>query len=443
MSATPLSVSDAVEVDAIDRQAGRLIALGGWTIVVIVGGMLLWLLYAPLAGAAYGSGMVRVDTQRKTVQHRDGGIVKTILVREGQHVTAGATLVELEDVRLDASADALEGQLAAEQLKASRLAAERLLASSWAPPADIVARGRKEPRLAAAIAQEVALFKARRARLDGQIALTRKQMDDVKVQLAAREREFASASQALALMDEEIAANQRLLEQNYVNKVRVVTLQRSAAEYRMRIDDNRAETAKAAQTLSDLELRLASVGDGTVQEASNDLRDTQARIVEIEERLRAARDATDHKLIVAPVSGRVIDLKVTTPGSALGPRDPVLDIVPDDAPLIVETRLPVDAVQHLRTGQQADVRLTAVKLRAARTFIGEVVYVSADALEDRRTGAPYYLAHVKLDRAALDEAGVELRPGMAAEVFVRTRERTAFDYLSEPFTAAMHRAFRE
>ncbi|WP_085318108.1 HlyD family type I secretion periplasmic adaptor subunit [Derxia lacustris] len=438
-----LAVVDAIEVDPLDRQVRRLIALGGWTTLVIVGGLLLWALYAPLSGAAYGQGTVRVDTQRKTVQHRDGGTIKAILVREGEHVVAGQPLVELEDVRLDANEDALAGQLAAEQLKASRLMAERALATSWAPPADLVARARHEPRMAAAVAQELALFKARRARLDSQAALTRQQMNDVRVQLAAREREFAAGTQALALMDEETAANQRLLEQNYVNKVRVLTLQRSAAEYRMRLDDNRAETAKAAQTLSDLQLRLATLGDGQVQEASNDLRDSQARIVDIEERLRAARDATDHKLIVAPLAGRVTDLKVTTPGSSIGPREPVLDLVPDDAPLIVETRVPVDAVQHLRTGQSADVRLTAIKLRAARTVEGEVVYVSADALEDRRTGAPYYLCHIKLDRAQLAADDIELRPGMAAEVFIRTRERTAFDYFSEPLTAAMRRAFRE
>ena len=224
----------------------------------------------------------------------------------------------------------------------------------------------------------------RRQAIESQINLTRRQIDEVEGEIAARQRQDSSAITAIKLMDEEVAANEALLSENFINRTKVMTLQRAAAEYRMRQSENAAERAKAAQRKSELELKIVSLRETYATEASAELRDTANKIVDIEERLRAARDAAERKIIAAPVAGRVVDLRVTTAGSPIGPRDPVLDIVPRDNPLIVEAHVPLDAISELRQGLPAQVRLTAYKQRTTPLIEGRVTYVSADALSDKQ-----------------------------------------------------------
>jgi HlyD family type I secretion membrane fusion protein len=426
-------------------QAGahRLIAIGFAAIALCLGAMLAWAAWAPLSGSIVAPGIVKVDSNRKTVQHRDGGIVREILVREGDHVTAGQRLVVLDDRRVDASFELTRSQLDGLRIKLSRLSAERDMAAGWKAPAELQGR-LAEPRVAETLARETALFSSRRSALESQQRLVRQQIDEVAVEVAARDREHESARLALADMQEELSVNEELLEQAYVNRTRVLGLKRNVAEYRMKIEGNRAEVSKARQRGSDLALHLAGLREAYAQEAAVELRDTTAKIVDLEEQLRAASDASQRQVIAAPVSGRVVDLRVSTAGGTLGPRDPVLDIVPDDSPLLVEARVGLDAIGELQPGQATDVRLTAYKQRSTPLITGRVSYVSADALADRQTGAAYYLVHVTLDREALGRAAeVALRPGMAAEVFVRTRDRTAVDYLLEPLVNAARRSFRE
>jgi HlyD family type I secretion membrane fusion protein len=181
-----------------------------------------------------------------------------------------------------------------------------------------------------------------------------------------------------------------------------------------------------------------------VQEATSELRDVTARIVELEEQMRSARDVLQRKVVRAPVAGRVLDLRVTTAGGSIGPRDPILDIVPDDNPLLIEARITVDAIAELHVGARTDVRLTAYRQRTTPLIEGKVIYVSPDAMADRQTGASYFLMHVELDRASLAKAGaVAIQPGMGAEVFVRTHDRTAIEFLLEPLLNAARRSLRE
>jgi len=234
------------------------------------------------------------------------------------------------------------------------------------------------------------------------------------------------------------------MEQRFVNRTRVMQLKRNVAEYQSRIDANEAELAHARQRGSDLEQRLASLRETFAQNAAAEQRDASAKIVELEEQWRTARDLSQRMVVTAPVAGRVIDLRVTTRGGSIGPRDPILDIVPEDNPLHVEARVGVDAIAALHAGAHADVRLTAYRQRTTPLIGGTVAYVSPDALADRQTGAAYYLIQVRLDRASLAHAGaVAIQPGMGAEVFVRTDDRTAIEFLLEPLWNAGRRSLRE
>lgn len=443
MSVLALSPADDALASAWQASARRLVTTGLGAIAVTVATLIAWAQWAPLSGAIVANGVVKVDSHRKTVQHRDGGIVREILVREGEHVVAGQALLRLDDRRVDATYELTRSQLDALRLRRSRLEAERTLSAAWPAPPELRDR-QGEARIADALSRESALFAARRNALDSQLRLVQRQIDEVGTELAAREREYQSITQALADMQEELSVNEALLEQAFVNRTRVLGLKRNVADYRMKLEANRAEASKGRQRGADLALRLTGLREAFAQDASTELRDTGAKIVDLEEQLRSAGDAAERLLIAAPVAGRVVDLRVNTPGGSIGPRDALLDIVPDDSPLLVETRVGVDAIAELRAGQSADLRLTAFSQRSMPLLPGRVVYVSADSLADRQTGAAYFLVHVAVDPVALAQAGdVTLHPGMAAEVFVRTRERTPLGYLLEPLVNGARRSFRE
>jgi len=195
---------------------------------------------------------------------------------------------------------------------------------------------------------------------------------------------------------------------------------------------------------TELEGRLGAVVDAYVQTAALELREATSRVVDLEERLRASRDTAGKQIVVAPNDGRLVDLKVNTPGSAVGPREPIVDIVPSNVPLLVEARVAADAISEVRPGQDAEVRLLAYRQRNTSLLIGKVSNVSADALVDPRSGAPYFSVQVEVSPEALAKAGqLALQPGMAAEVFIKTSDRSALDFLLDPLTSAMRRSFRE
>lgn len=444
--AAPGLVVPAAPVDLSSRwarSASRLVVAGSAAIGLAVLAMAAWMMFAPLSGSIVSVGIVKVDTNRKTVQHRDGGIVRDILVREGDRVTAGQPLIVLDDTRVDASLDLTSSQLDAHRIRAARLNAERDLAAAWKLP-DALRPRAKDPRVAELLAREQALFASRRGALDSQTRLVRDQIAEVSREVASRERGAESVRQAIASMQEEVRVNEQLMDQQFVNKTRVMGLKRAVSEYEIKLNDNDAELSKARQRISDLQIRLASLRDGYVQEASTELRDLNGKMIEAEEQLRSARDMSQRKVIAAPVAGRVVDLRVTTAGGTVGPRDPLLDIVPDGSPLLVEAKVPVDAIGELHVGLPTDVRLTTYKQRSSKLIDGKIVYVSADSLVDRQTGAPYYVVHVELSPESLAASGhPTVQPGMGAEIYVRTRERTPLDYLLEPLLNASRRSFRE
>jgi HlyD family type I secretion membrane fusion protein len=402
-----------------------------------------WAALAPLSGAIIAPGFVKVDLNRKVVQHLEGGIVREIRVRDGDRVKQGQPLVVIEDVRVDATMDQLGTQLIAERAKAARLAAEAAYAAKPVFPSDIQRR-ENELKVAETLERERALFQVRRGAVESQIALLRRQVRESSDEAAALNDQIAAEARAIALQREELKANEDLLKQNYVQKTRVITLQRAVAEYEARHGEHRAELAKARQRSSELDLRILSAQNAYKQTAIDELKDATARIFDIEERLRPSQDAAQRQQVMAPIAGEVVGLRVFTPGAAVGPRDVLMEIVPNDKTLIVEARIRPEDINHVRAGSEADIRLTAYKQRTTPLVQGTVSYVSGDRLVDPQSGAPYYVVHIGVAPGALAEAGnLRLQAGMPAEIFIRTDQRSAFDYLLAPVTSYLRRGMRE
>jgi len=227
-----------------DREIRRIVVSG---VLVMAGGaaaLAAWAAYAPVSGAVIAPGFVKVDLNRKVVQHQEGGTVRAVRVRDGERVKQGQELVTLDDVRVDSALDLQRTQLDAERAKAARLEAERAFAAKPVFPADLVKRG-NEPKMAEQLARESVLFRARRDALDTQIVLLRKQIDETGAEVVALNEQLAAEERALKLQKEELTANEGLLAQGYVQKTRIMTLQRATAEYEARHGERRAELAKA------------------------------------------------------------------------------------------------------------------------------------------------------------------------------------------------------
>ncbi len=412
-------------------------------ILVWLGLFVAWAVFAPISGAVVAPGLVKVESNRQIVSHRDGGIVSQILVREGQTVDKGQTLIVLEDARVETTVDLLQAQLVAEQLRKSRLEAEAALRASWTPPA-LAGAGPVSERTREALQRERSAFDARRRTLEGQLASARGQIADIDNEIQAHQRNVVASAEALKLLREEIASNEKLLEENFVNRTRVLTLRRGLAEYESRIETTEADLSQARQRKAELEGKQASLRLAYVQQATEELREATTRLVDFEERLRAGRDAAGRQVIVAPVAGRLVDLRVNTVGSAVGAREPIVDIVPTDQPLVVETRVGAESITEVRTGQQAEVRLLGTRQRDTPLLDGKVVRVSADALVEPRSGLPYFAVQVEVKPSPEGfPHGLVLIAGQSTEVYIKTSERTAFEFLLEPLTAGLRRSFRE
>ena len=405
-----------------------LVGLGGWTVI------------APLSGAIVAAGFVKVDLNRKVVQHQEGGIVREIRVRDGDRVKQGQPLVVIEDVRVDATLDLLSIQLIAERAKGARLTAEAAYAPKVNFPADI-ARRESELKVIEILERERALFRSRRDAVESQIASLRAQIRETQAEAAALTEQIAAEDRAINLQKEELKANEELLRQNYVQKTRVLTLQRAVAEYEAKHGEHRAELSRARQRASELELRIITAQNTYKQQAVDELKDATARTFDLEEKLRPSKDAAERQQVVAPIAGEVVGLKVFTAGAAVGPREVLMEIVPAEKTLVIEARIRPEDINHVHKGFEADVRLTAYKQRTTPLVKGTVNYVAGDRMVDPQNGMPYYVAQIEVTHRALGD--LKMQAGMPAEVFIRTDSRTALDYLLAPVTAYLRRAMRE
>ena len=423
--------------------ARRSIRIGLTVIALTFGVVGVWAALAPLAGAIIAPGVVKVESNRKTVQHLEGGIVKEILVKDGDYVHAGQPLIAIGDERMSAELSTVSAQLDAERAKAARLRAERdgLLAVEFPPT---LRERAADPRVGSLLRLETALFQARRRTLEEQLALLMDQRKQTRQEMDALAIKAKADVSAGDLLDEEVSANERLRDLNFVSRMQVLRLKRTAEEYRSKHAESLAGEARAKQKITELDMRGASLRNEYQKVAADEYTMTQNKIVTLEEQLKPSRDAVRRQAVVAPIAGTVVGLTVFTVGATVGPREPLLDIVPADNPLIVEVRINLDDIRHVHSGMRADLRFTAYHARNTPLIEGELVYVSADRLTDPNTDVSYYLANIRVDEQSLAAApDVRLQPGMRVESFLKTTPRTTLDYLLEPINGSLRRAMRE
>ncbi|WP_241991454.1 HlyD family type I secretion periplasmic adaptor subunit [Paraburkholderia sp. RAU2J] len=442
------NVCDLHPFDDGPRLPRRTITAGCIVLVVGVGALSLWATLAPLSGAVVAEGVVRDDGERKTVLHQEGGIIKAIHVKDGDRVKAGDLLITLDNVRPGAEVAALQSQLDEDDAKAARLNAERGLKNAITFPARFTEDSSK-PGIAELMQREKTLFDSERKALADQLALLQEQAAQTRQEIAAVTALVNTSEQSLGISRQELQVNEQLRSEGYVTETKMMELRRAAADYQSRQQSDAAELIRARQKQTDLDLKIATLRNDYVKSADGQLKDTTAKILQITEQLRPAQDTDARTRITAPVAGEVVGLRLHTLGAAIGPREPILDLVPTDAPLIIEAKIKPDNVREITPNSHADVRLTAYNPRTSPVLEGTVAYLSADSLNDKETRQPFYLAHIEISPDAVARANriakepIVLGPGLHAQVFIKTRSRSAFDYLFEPVWDGIQKSMRD
>lgn len=422
----------------------RIIRQGILVVALFFGALGLWSVFGHISGAVVAPGKIKIETERKTVQHLEGGIVDAILVREGEEVRAGQPLIILESVQIDANASMLQKQLVAQSAAQIRLTAEKDLKDALQWPEDL-RRLAENSHSADVLDNEERIFTARRDALNAQISLLNTQLAQLDAQVAGFDDQVKAEQAIIGTLNEELRAKRQLYRERYLEKSQILELERTLANHQGNRGRLKQSIAEAKQRAAELNLRIADVKVRFVEEATSALGKLENDIIQTRERIRPLKDAKKRLQIVAPVSGKVVDLKVHSKGGVVRPGEPLMDIVPHDNPLIVESHVPVNNITEVYIGQDALVQLDAFDTRLIPHMPGKVTYISADRLEER-TGAgvmPYYLCYVEIDPKALTDAQLYLSPGMPATVFITTTQRTVLYYMMEPLIKNWDRALRE
>lgn len=421
----------------------RPLTLGLLALLVLVGGFGGWAVTAQISGAVIASGLIEVDQNRQIVQHLDGGVVTEILVGEGDTVGEGALLVRLDAQDLQAELAIVEGQLFEILARRARFEAERDGQDdlSFDPLLD---EGDAET-VESLKAGQANLFEARRDSEARRIEQLENRRDQIASQIRGIEAQQSALGTQLGLIDEELTNQQALLDRGLAQASVVLNLQREKARLGGQVGELTASAGGAEERSTEIEIEILGLQTTRREEAITRLRDLQFNELELRERRTSIVRQLDRLDIRAPVGGVVYGLQVFGARAVIRPADPLLYIVPQDRPLVIATQVSPTDIDVLTIGQEVSVRFSALDQRTTPELYGTVATVSADAFTDQVTSASYYRAEIRLNDGEIGRLpeGATLIPGMPVEAFIRTADRTPFNYLVRPLMDYIARTFRD
>ena len=427
---------------AKDENAKPFILAGLVVVIGLFGGLLAWSATATIDGAVVAPGTVVVDSNRKAVQHLDGGIIGAILVREDDSVEAGQVLLRLDDTIERAELAIVVDQLHELMARQARLRAEVDGSESVAFDAVLLALG-GEAKVRGILDGQLELFRAGKAAREGRRRILEQRIANFRDQIAGLKAQRAARSRQMKLIRQELAGVERLHEKGHAPLTRVLELKRQLSRIEAQSAEHSTDIARATNSIGEVGLQKIQIDQDFREEVTEQLRDVQARIQGLIERRVAAEARLARIEVRAPQSGSVLALKAHTVGGVIRAGETVMEIVPDDDALVLQAQVLPQDVDKLRSGQSSRIRLSAFDQQTTPEVLGTLESLSADQLEDPR-GGTYFVARIRIDDAELARLGdLELVPGMPAEVFIRTGERLAISYLLKPLLESFARAFKD
>ncbi|MBN9072819.1 MAG: HlyD family type I secretion periplasmic adaptor subunit [Rhizobiales bacterium] len=422
---------------------GPYVTAGYVTLFLTFGVFGTWAATAPLASAVVASGTVSVESNRKTVQHLEGGIVSEIVAREGEIVKPGDIVLKLDPTQAQGSYTVLSNRLSVLRVTEARLIAESANADAIDLPQDL--KVSDDTTVTQAVKLQQTIFDDRKRTRDGQVAILNDRISQLGEAVDGLEQQRTAIDSQIASLDEEI---ERLTKGKASG---VVAANQLAATTRSRLDAQGnhgqiiSEIAKLRQTISETKLQIVQVNQEFVERAGNEMRDIRDQLNEVGERADVARDVLNRTVVRAPVYGMLQNIRVHTIGGVIRAAEPVMDIIPLDDDLIVSAKIrPID-IDNVHVGLDAEVRFSSFSARTTPAIFGKVTVLSQDVIEPTQAGQePYYQARVQVDTKTipLDLRG-RLLPGMPADVIIATGERTLVQYLVKPLTDTFHKSMKE
>ncbi|HEU4958254.1 MAG TPA: HlyD family type I secretion periplasmic adaptor subunit [Sphingomicrobium sp.] len=445
----PIGPPNDQSIARIDDSRGDIrlgIMVAGLFFVIFLG----WAAFAPLDSAAYAHGQLVVSGQRQSVQHRDGGVVAIIKVAEGQRVRKGDTLLELAGAEVRAEERALAAQLVNSQAQRARLEAELSGSGviSW-PTEFNRLTGSRRAAVAEAVRIQSSEFSARRSALAAQSQVLGQQSAQAGQSAAGYRSKMVSSAEQERLIQAEMDALRPVADKGFVSQSRMRALERARADLQGQRGQYQANVAEAQSAASGGRLRQIEAEKSYRERASAELREVEFTLGELMPKYRAAHDQLERLRIRAPVSGTVIGLSVFTVGGVIAPGQTLMDIVPDNADLVVGARVSIDDADDLRIGQKAQVRFLSLHERNLPIIFGQLTRLSADSMVDKESGLAFYTAEVRVAADQMKQLqkvrgeGFELRAGAPVAILIPLKKRTALQYALEPLSETMWAAFRE
>ncbi|MEO5367389.1 MAG: HlyD family type I secretion periplasmic adaptor subunit [Magnetococcus sp. WYHC-3] len=415
-----------------------------WTTaaLLLVGlvGLGAWTSQALLSSGVVSSGRIIVETRRKTVQHLEGGIVASILVQESQRVAAGEVLITLEDTQAITTLTLLQTKYAESLAMEARLLAERMSRSALEFPArlqEVAPAGSLET----IVEGQRALFRTRRQGLQEKRDILRQKIVQLEKQIHGYQAVRVAKRSKIGLLQKEIAGLDELFSKGYASHTRLLELQREEKDLEGELGQLDGEIARTEVAIGETRIQISQLDSEFLNEVESQLRDTRSELMDLVERLKVAEDVARRTHIRAPQAGRIVGLTVFTPGGAIAPRQPLMDIVPEDDRLVVSARIEPKDIDAIHVGLPVEIQLNSLPRARRPELQGRIARISSDSLESTTDGSSYFEALVEVDGADLARAPAGLlQPGLPADVLIKTGERTALELLLQPLLDNWHRA---
>lgn len=435
---------DPTQQDLPDQRARPTILVGMLVMFILFGVIGLWAALAPLSTGAIAPGRVISESSSKTIQHLEGGIVKEILVKEGDKVKEGQVLVRLDNVSAKSRNEQVRALYISAKAMEGRLIAERDGKSTIAFDPQLTALEATDPKVKEALDTQRRLFETRKSTLEGQISVYNQRAAQSGQEIAGLREQANAASDQIALLEQEIKVVEGLLAAGNATKPRLLGLQRQQAQLQGQRGQALALASRAGQSVQEAKISIINAKNAQLDAVVKELKETQGQLAQLDEQSRASADIVRRIDITAPIAGTVTGLAVHTIGGVVQPGATVMTLVPANDRLIVEARVSPQDVDVVHTGLKAQVRITAFKSRYLKPVEGTVINVSADRFDDQRTLESYYTARIEIPAEQLKGLGdVKLTPGMGAETLIVTGSRTMLSYILQPIRDSFGHSFRD
>lgn len=413
-------------------------------LLLLVGGFGVWSVFSNIAGAIIATGQIELEQNRQVVQHPDGGVVESVLVREGDSVQAGEVLIKLDANRLKSELLIIEGELFEIVSRSARLEAERDETTDIVFPDMLAEAALTRPEISGLMDGQERLFRAKLSNAKQTVEQLEKRKSQIANQVDGVVAQQDALVLQLDLLKEELDAQQDLLAKGLAQAGRVLALQREDARLRGQVGELTATVAESEGRITEIDIQILQLDTQRKEDAITQLRDLQYRVFELSEQRLALKEQLSRLDITAPLSGLVFGLTVFAERSVIRPADDLLFLVPQDRPLLITGEIEPIHIDEVYIGQDATMRFSTFDARQTPEVFGTVHNISGDVFTDEATGRRYYRIELVLNQGEMDRLGdVALLPGMPVDTFIQTSSRSPMAYFIKPLADYFNKAFRE